>query len=101
MAARDTEWDSDGEVEKLETDVREICNKIFEYRRLTTLPEDHLRNTPNIDSGSDPLPSSERLTISISAGSFFSLYSYLCGCWLSSESDSIDSCVIMTVCCKE
>ncbi|XP_048625817.1 uncharacterized protein LOC125593355 [Brassica napus] len=49
-----------GEAEKLESDVREMCKKITEYRQ-TTLPDHHLRNTalsssshtPNIDSRSD------------------------------------------------
>ncbi|KAF2536316.1 hypothetical protein F2Q68_00018529 [Brassica cretica] len=48
-----------------------MCKKISEYRQ-TTLPDHHLRNTAlsssshtsNIDSGSDPLPSSKPLTIS-------------------------------------
>ncbi|KAL0712403.1 hypothetical protein Bca4012_019381 [Brassica carinata] len=64
----------DPEVEKLESDVREMCKKISEYRQ-TTIPDHHLRNTtalssshaPNIHSGSDPLPSSKRLTISAEA----------------------------------
>ncbi|XP_013607442.1 PREDICTED: uncharacterized protein LOC106314040 [Brassica oleracea var. oleracea] len=45
-----------------------MCKKISEYRQ-TTLPDHHLRNTAlssshtsNIDSGSDPLPSSKPLT---------------------------------------
>ncbi|EFH51281.1 hypothetical protein ARALYDRAFT_490514 [Arabidopsis lyrata subsp. lyrata] len=56
----------EGDLEKLESDVKQMAKKISEYRQ--TLP-DHLRNTldsalsshipvfPNIDSGSDPLPS--------------------------------------------
>ncbi|CAH8371335.1 unnamed protein product [Eruca vesicaria subsp. sativa] len=65
----------EGELEKLESEVTEMAQKVSEYRK--TLPE-HLRNTldsalsssshtfPNIASGSDPqLPSSSnRLTIS-------------------------------------
>ncbi|CAA0392788.1 unnamed protein product [Arabidopsis thaliana] len=66
--ASDPELDMDeGDLEKLESDVKQMAKKISEYRQ--TLP-DHLRNTldsalsshipvfPNIDSGSDPLPSS-------------------------------------------
>ncbi|CAH2069157.1 unnamed protein product [Thlaspi arvense] len=61
----------EGDLEKLESDVRQMAKKISEYRE--TLP-DHLRNTldsalsshrpvlPNIGSGSGPLPPS-RLTI--------------------------------------
>ncbi|KAL0712319.1 hypothetical protein Bca4012_019297 [Brassica carinata] len=71
----ESEWEhevvDEGELEKLESEVREMAKKIGEYRK--TLP-DHLRNTldsalssshrPNTASGSDPLPSSyERLTI--------------------------------------
>ncbi|KAL9285225.1 hypothetical protein AtEden1_Chr4g0272121 [Arabidopsis thaliana] len=65
--ASDPELDMDeGDLEKLESDVKQMAKKISEYRQ--TLP-DHLRNTldsalsshipvfPNIDSGSDPLPS--------------------------------------------
>lgn len=49
------------ELEKLEREVREMAKKISEYRN--TLP-DHLSNTLDIASGSDPMPSSsERLAI--------------------------------------
>ncbi|XP_009134544.1 uncharacterized protein LOC103858864 [Brassica rapa] len=63
----------EGELEKMEWEVREMAKKIREYRK--TLP-DNLRNTldsalssshsffPSFASGSDPLPSSsQRLTI--------------------------------------
>lgn len=72
----------EGDVEKLESDVRQMAKKISEYRQ--TLP-DHLRNTldsalsshrpvfPNFSSGSDPLPSS-RLTI---AGFFFHYFGFV------------------------
>ncbi|CAA7017364.1 unnamed protein product [Microthlaspi erraticum] len=61
----------EGDLEELESEVRQMAKKISEYRQ--TLP-DHLRNTldsalsshrpvfPNYGSGSDPQPSS-RLTI--------------------------------------
>lgn len=72
----------EGDLEQLESDVRQMAKKISEYRQ--TLP-DHLRNTldsalsshrpvfPNFGSGSDPLPSS-RLTI---AGSFFHYFDFV------------------------
>ncbi|KAJ4876734.1 Uncharacterized protein Rs2_41752 [Raphanus sativus] len=52
--AGDAEWEveEEGEVEKLESDVREMCKKISEYRQ-TTL--------------TDPLPSLKPLTISAEA----------------------------------
>ncbi|KAL1199991.1 hypothetical protein V5N11_007200 [Cardamine amara subsp. amara] len=66
--ALDPELDLDeGDLDKLELDVRQMAQKISEYRQ--TLP-DNLRNTldsvlspyipvfPNFDSGSDPLPPS-------------------------------------------
>ncbi|KAJ0250029.1 Uncharacterized protein HA466_0142400 [Hirschfeldia incana] len=50
----------EGELEKLETEVKEMAKKISEYRK--TLP-DNIRNTldsalSSTDTGSDPLPSS-------------------------------------------
>ncbi|KAG2331076.1 hypothetical protein Bca52824_002256 [Brassica carinata] len=42
----------DPEVEKLESDVREMCKKISEYRQ-TMLP-DHLRNNTALSSSLDP-----------------------------------------------
>ncbi|KFK30631.1 hypothetical protein AALP_AA6G006900 [Arabis alpina] len=66
------ELDEGGDLENLESDVRQMAKKISEFRQ--TLP-DHLRNTldsalsshrpvlPTINSGSDPLPSSSSLTL--------------------------------------
>lgn len=72
--AGDAEWEveEEGEVEKLESDVREMCKKISEYRQ-TTL--------------TDPLPSLKPLTIS--AGSVFSLSFCKVGCLVTSWSDPI------------
>ncbi|VVB06810.1 unnamed protein product [Arabis nemorensis] len=67
------ELDEGGDLEKLESDLKQMAMKISDYRQ--TLP-DHLRNTldsalsshrpafPTIHSGSDPLPSS-RLTLAV------------------------------------
>ena len=74
----------EGELEKMELEVREMAKKIREYRN--TLP-DNLRNTldsalssshsffPSISSGSDPLPSSsQRLTIAPGSSALFLLF---------------------------
>ncbi|KAF8087168.1 hypothetical protein N665_0596s0019 [Sinapis alba] len=56
----------EGELEKLESEVREMAKKIAEYRK--TLPE-HLRDTlDSALSSSDPLPSSSQRLLTLAAG---------------------------------
>lgn len=83
MAESESEHEliDEGELEKMEWEVREMAKKITEYRK--TLP-DNLRNT--LDSAlssshsffpsiSDPLPSSsERLTIAPGSSALFLLF---------------------------
>ena len=88
MAESESEHEliDEGELEKMEWEVREMAKKITEYRK--TLP-DNLRNTldsalssshsffPSIASGSDPLPSSsERLTVAPGSSALFLQFFY-------------------------